>query len=173
MGCSGRRAPGRSRSTSADGHRRPASTTRRQEGRRVLGRPGHQRGASPSTRTSPTSGTRAWPTASTPPGSSPPGARSSCRASPEDHLGQVAGCRRCRSGRRDARCRATGEARRRRSSSEQEPDRRRQVRRVPQHRPGVHEEVRDRAVPLPGDEGPARRTRRSSARSRSSTVASR
>lgn len=43
-----------------------------------------------------------------------------------------------------------------RGEGDQEPDRRRETGGVPQHRRRVHQDVRDPAVPVPGDEGAAR-----------------
>ena len=94
----GRPACARSSST---GSRRSPSTwpaTRRKKVVEVLGRPGDQRRPPPTTPTSPTSGTRAWPAASTPPGSPPPGGRSSCRAPPARPPGKWRAAD-CRSGR--------------------------------------------------------------------------
>ena len=67
-------------------------------------------GAPRSTPTSPTRGTRDWPTASTPPGRPPPGDRSSCRAPPARPPGS-GGPPTCRSGMPARRCPPTGAAR--------------------------------------------------------------
>ena len=96
--------------------------------------------------------------ASTPPGSPRPGARSSSPAQRQGHQRASGGPRRCRSGTRaSTQSRQLGRLDVGGHQGDEEPDRGGEVRRVPQHRPRRREDVRDPAVPLPGDEGAARR----------------
>ena len=74
----------------------------------------------------------------------------------QGHHGQVAGGAAAAVGRRQARLRQLGRLDDGRHHGHEEPDRGGQVRRVPQHRSRVDEDVRDRAVLLPGDQGAAR-----------------
>ena len=153
--CSGRRAPSRT-SPPARATSPSASTTPSPGSSATTGAAWPRRASSASSRTSPTAGTPRSTRASTPPGSPRPGARPSSPARPRPPRASGAPPR-CRSGTRPSPARATGAARPPRSST---PPRTRsggRVRAVPQQRPGQRQDVRHRAVLLPGDQGPARR----------------
>ena len=144
-----------------------------EEDRHVLGRAGQGGRRRRPSRTSPTRGSRRSTAASTPPGSPPPGGRCSSPARAKSTAGKW---RAAPLPQWDAVHAAVGQLGRldqRGHQVDQEPDRGCGVRPVPQHRPGQRQDVRHQAVPLPGDEGAARRTPRSSVRQPPSTAARR
>ena len=172
-GCSGRPAPSRSRSTAPTPSTSTSTTPTSKKVGALLGGPRPRRASSRPTPTSPTAWYQGlnrgkyatWLTAAWGP--------VFLTGSAQVHQRQVARRAAAAVGRRQAGLRQLGRIDDRGHDRHQEPDRRGEVRGVPQHRPGVDEDVRDRAVPLPGDEGAAGRPGASPSRSRRSTAASR